>query len=128
MRFGMNFVAQGGVRSENSEKLEFDDLLSENGVLLRSQGFQHEAKMVPKRPERRKRGREEAKREQRSAKSALKSVLGALWGEFLRFRGSLGEARWNARLLLPYLTGPAFRRIWALKVRKSAVRYLVFAM
>ena len=78
--------------------------------------------MVPKRPERRKRGREEAKREQRSAKSALKSVVGALWGDLLRFQGSLGEGRWNARLLLTYLAEPAFRRVWALKVRKSAVR------
>ena len=66
-------------------------------MFLRSQGLQNEAKIIPKRPERRKRGREEAKREQRSAKSALKSVLGALWGDLLRFRGSLGEGRWTAR-------------------------------
>ena len=69
---------QGGVQSENSDKLEFDDPLNENAMFLRSQGLQNEAKMVPKRPERRKRGREEAKREQRSAKSALQSVVGAL--------------------------------------------------
>ena len=110
-RFGMSFVSQSGVRRENSEKLEFDDLLNENAMFLRSQGLQHEAKMVPKRPERRKRGREEAKREQRSAKSALLSVLGALWGDLLRFRGSLGEGRWNARLGLTCLAGPAFRRV-----------------
>ena len=29
-RFGMNVVTQGCVRSENSEKLEFDDPLNEN--------------------------------------------------------------------------------------------------
>ena len=104
------------------EKLEFDDPLNENAMFLRSQGLQNEAKMVPKRPERRKRGREEAKREQRGVKSVLESVVGALWGDILRFRGSLGEARWNARLLLPYLAEPAFRRVWAPKVRKSAVR------
>ena len=94
----MNFVTQGCVRSETSEKLEFDDPLNENAMFLRSQGLQNEAKMVPKRPERRKRGREEAKREQRSAKRALESVLGALWGDILRFRGSLGEGRWSSPL------------------------------
>ena len=121
-RLEMIFLSPGDAEGETSEKLEFDDLLNENAMFLRSQGLQNEAKMVPKRPERRKRGREEAKREQRSAKSALQSVLGALWGDVLRFRGSLGEARWNARLLLPYLTEPAFRRLWALKVTKSAVK------
>ena len=121
-RFGMILGTQGGVRSENSEKLEFDDPLNENAMFLRSQGLQNEAKMVPKRPERRKRGREEAKREQRSAKSALESVLGALWGDVLRFRGSPREGRWSARLGFPYLADPAFRRVWALKARKSAVR------
>ena len=118
----MNFGTQGGVRSENSEKLEFDDPLNENAMFLRSQGLQNEAKMVPKRAKKRKKSREEGKREQRSAKRALESVLGALWGELLRFRGSLGEGRWNARLGLPYLAEPDFRRVWALKVRKSAGR------
>ena len=115
---GVNFVTQGCVRSETSGKLEFDDPLNENAMVLRSQGLQNEAKMVRKRTEKRKKSREEGKRGQRSAKSALESVLGALWGDILRFRGSLGEARWNARLLLPYLAGPAFRRDWAPKVRK----------
>ena len=101
-RFGMILETQGGVRSETSEKLEFDDHLNENAMFLRSQGFQNEAKMVPKRAEKRKKSREEAKREQRSAKSALQSVLGALWGDILRFRGSLGEGRWSSRLLLSY--------------------------
>ena len=91
-------------------------------LMLRSQGLQNEAKMVPKRPERRKRGREDAKKELRIATSALQGVLGALWGDFLRFRGSLGEGRWNARLGLTPLAEPAFRRVWALKVRKSVVR------
>ena len=119
---GMNFVTQGCVRSETSEKLEFDDLLNEYVMFLRSRGLQNDAKLVPKRAEKRQRGREEAKREQRSAKSALESVLGALWSDILRFRGSLGEARWNARRGLTRLAGPAFRRVWALKVRKSCVR------
>ena len=113
---------QGGVQIENNEKLEFDDPLNGNGRFLRSQGLQNEAKMVPKRAEKRKKSREEGKREQRSAKRALESVLGALWGDILRFRGSLGEARWNARLGLANLADPAFRRVWAPKVRKSAVR------
>ena len=113
---------QGGVRSENSEKLEFADPLNEHATFLKSQGLQHEAKMVPKRAEKRKKSREEGKREQRSTKRALESVLGALWGDILRFRGSLGEGRWSARLGLTYLADPAFRRVWAPKVRKSAVR------
>ena len=67
----MIFLSPGDVEGETSEKLESDDLLYKNVMLL-------EAKTVPKRPERRQRGREAAKREQRSATSALKSVLGAL--------------------------------------------------
>ena len=78
--------------------------------------------MVTKRPEKRQRGREEAKSEQRSAESALESVLGALWSDILRFRGSPGEGRWSARLGLANLSDPAFRRVLALKARKSAVR------
>ena len=77
-RLGVIFLSPGDAEGETSEKLEFDDPLHENAMFSRSQGLQNEAKMVPKRPERRKRGREEAKREQRSAKSALESVLGAL--------------------------------------------------
>ena len=101
-RLGMIFGTQGGVRSENSEKLEFDDRLDENAMFLKSQGLQNEAKMVPKRAEKRKKSREEGKREQRSAKRALESVLRALWGDILRFRGSLGEGRWSSRLDLTY--------------------------
>ena len=33
---------QGGVRSENSEKLEFDDPLHENVMFLKSQGLENE--------------------------------------------------------------------------------------
>ena len=70
----MSFVSQGGFHHENSEKLEFDDPLNENAMFLRSQGLQHEAKMVLKRAEKRKKSREEGKGEQRSAKHLLKSV------------------------------------------------------
>ena len=118
----MIFSSPGDVEGETSEKLESDDPLNGNAMFLRSQGLQNEPKMVPKRPERRKRGREEVKREQRSAKSALQSVVGALWGDVLRFRGSLGEGRWTARLLWANLSARAFRRVGALKVRKSGVR------
>ena len=121
-RFGLIFLSPGDAEGETSEKLEFDDPLNENAMFLKSPGLQKEVKMVTKRPEMRKRGREEAKREQRGAESALESVLGALWGDILRFRGSLGEGRWNARLGLTNLSDPAFRRVWAPKVRKSAVR------
>ena len=120
--WGMIFALPSSLRGENSEKLEFDDPLNENAMFLRSEGLQDEAKMVPKRAERRKTSREDAKREQRSATIALQSVLGALWGDVLRFRGSPREGRWSARLGFPYLTDPAFRRVWAPKVRKSAVR------
>ena len=65
---------QGVVQSENSDKLEFVDLLNENAMFLRSQGFQHEAKMVPKRAEKRKKSREEGKGEQRSAKHLVQTV------------------------------------------------------
>ena len=121
-RFGMILGTQGGVRSENSEKLEFDDRLNENAMFLRSQGLQNEVKMIPKRAEKKKKSREEGKREQRSAKRGLESVLRALWGDTLRFRGSPGEGRWSSRLDLYYWPEPAFRRGWALKVSKSGVR------
>ena len=64
-RFGVMFVSQGGFRRENSEKLEFDDHLNENAMFLRSQGIQHETKMVQKLVERRKKSEEEAQREER---------------------------------------------------------------
>ena len=119
---GMNFVTQGCVRSETSEQLEFDDPLYENAMFLKSQGLQNEVRIIPTRPEKRQRDREEAKSDQRIAKSSFESVLGALWSDILRFRGSLGKGRWNARRGLTYLADPAFRRVWAPKVRKSAVR------
>ena len=76
--------------------------------MLRPQELQNQAKMVPKRAEKRKKSREEGKREQRSAKRALESVLGALWGDILRFRGSLGEGRWSSRLDLPTWSTSSF--------------------
>ena len=45
---GVNFVTQGCVRSETSEKLEFDDPLNENAMFLRSQGLQNGAPGTPK--------------------------------------------------------------------------------
>ena len=56
-RFGTILGTQGGVRSENSDKLEFDDPLNENARFLRSQGLQNEVKIVPKRTEKRKKSR-----------------------------------------------------------------------
>ena len=61
----MIFGTQGGVQSENSDKLEFDDILNENAMLLRSQGLQNDTKMVPKQAEKRQKSREEAEREPR---------------------------------------------------------------
>ena len=77
-RLGVIFLSPGDAEGETSEKLEFDDPLNENTMFLRSQGRNNEAKIVPKRAKRRQRGREEAKRQQRSAKSVLQSVVGAL--------------------------------------------------
>ena len=59
-RFGfflLMFETQGGVRSENSEKLEFDDRLTDHAMFLRSQGLRNETKIVPKRAKRRKKSR-----------------------------------------------------------------------
>ncbi len=70
----MIFGTQGGVQSENSDKLEFANPLNENAMFLRSQGLQNEAKMVPKRAEKRKKNREEGKGEQRSAKYLVQTV------------------------------------------------------
>ena len=60
--FGDDFLSPGKVQSENSDKLEFADRLSENAMFLRSQGLQNEAEMVPKRAGKRKKSREEGKR------------------------------------------------------------------
>ena len=70
----MMFLSPSDVQCENSEKLEFDDHLNGNAMFLRSQGLQNEAKMVPKRAEKRKKSREEGKGEQSSAQHLLKSV------------------------------------------------------
>ena len=104
------------------ESLNLVSFSNANAVFSSSQGLQNDVKIVPKRAERREQSREEAKREQRSAKSALESVLGALWGDVLRFRGSSREGRWSARLGFPDLADPAFRRVWVPKARKSVVR------
>ena len=48
---------QGGVQSENSEKLEFDDPLNENARFLTTKELQNEVKIVPKRTEKRKKSR-----------------------------------------------------------------------
>ena len=47
-RLGVIFLSPGDVQSENSEKLEFDDLLIENAMFLRSQGLQNGAPGTPK--------------------------------------------------------------------------------
>ena len=85
-RFGMIFVSQSGVRRENSEKLEFDDLLNENAMFLRPQGFQNKTKMVPKLANRRKKSREEAKREQRVPWEPSRPA----WGRFPSISSSSG--------------------------------------
>ena len=66
---------QGGVRSENSEKLEFDDPLNENAMFLRSQGLQNEAPRLPKPPQ--------------EIFWTPKGTLRALWGWFWEALGAL---------------------------------------
>ena len=78
--------------------------------------------MVAKRADKRKKSREGGKREQSRAKRALESVLGALWSDILRFRGFPGGGSVEFAAGLGDLVEPAFRRGWALKVSKSAVR------
>ena len=78
---------QGGVRSENSEKLEFDDPLNENAMFLRPQGFQNKTKMVPTLANRRKKSREEAKREQRVPWEPSRPA----WGRFPSISTSSGK-------------------------------------
>ena len=51
---GMIVLSQGGVRRENNEKLESDDLLNENAMFLRSQGLPNDTHMQPKLAERSK--------------------------------------------------------------------------
>ena len=80
-RFWLVFVPPGGVRRENGDKLEFDDPLNEIAIFSRPQGSHNELKLVPKRPERRKKSREDANREQRREEKWQESVRGALWGE-----------------------------------------------
>ena len=77
----MVFVPPGGVRRENGDKLEFDDPLNEIDMSSRPQASQNELKLVPKRPEKRKKSREDANREQRREQKWQESVRGALWGE-----------------------------------------------
>ena len=68
------FVLPGSVRGENSEKLEFDDHLDENAWLLRSQGLQNGAKMVPKRAEEGKKSREPREKRKKYADECLGSA------------------------------------------------------
>ena len=70
----MLFVPPGGVRRENCDKLEFDDPLNEIAMFSRPQASQNELKLVPKRPERRKKSREDANREQRREQQLQESV------------------------------------------------------
>ena len=63
----MIFVLPGGVRGENSDKPEFDDLLNENALFSSFQGLQHDTKMVPKRPERRKKSRARTEKREKYA-------------------------------------------------------------
>ena len=73
-RFGMIFGTQGGVRSENSDKLEFDDPLNENAMFLSLQRLQNEPKMAPMRAEERKKSRECREKREKYADECLRSA------------------------------------------------------
>ena len=70
----MIFVLPNSLRGENSDKLEFDDALNENARFLRSQGLQHEVKMVPKRAEGRQKSRESTEKRKKYADERLGSA------------------------------------------------------
>ena len=57
----MIFVLSGGVRGENSDKLDVDYLFNAKAMFLRCQGLENKTKIVSKRSEKRKKNREEAK-------------------------------------------------------------------
>ena len=70
----MMFVLSGGVRRENSEKLEFDDPLNEDARFLKSQGLQNEVDMLPKRAEGRQKSRESTEKRTKYADERLGSA------------------------------------------------------
>ena len=70
----MIFVFPSSLWGENSEKLDFDDPLNENARFLRSQGFQNEVKIVPKRAEERKKSRERREKRKKYADECLGSA------------------------------------------------------
>ena len=70
----MIFVLPGSVRTENSEKLEFDDHLNEKAWFFKSQGVQNEVKIVPKRAEEKKKSRERREKRKKYADECLGSA------------------------------------------------------
>ena len=84
----MVFVPLGGVRRENCDKLEFDELLNEIAMFSKPQASQNELKLVPKGAERRKESRKNVNGEQRREQTLQESVRGALWVEIWAPRGS----------------------------------------
>ena len=77
----MMFVLSGGVRRENSEKLEFDDPLNENARFLRSQGLPKEVKIVPKRTEESKKSRASPEKSAQVCRRVLRERSGAFLRE-----------------------------------------------
>ena len=92
------FLSPGKVQSENSDKLEFDDPLNENAMLLKSQELRNEDNMVPKRARRGRRAEKKPK-ESREAQNVLSRAYRGetkvrsktLRGDILRCLGSLGQ-------------------------------------
>ena len=59
---------------------------------------QNESKSVKKEKKRAEKREKEAEKRKKCARERLGSALGAPWGDFLRFLGSLEKVRWSAWL------------------------------
>ena len=77
-RLGVIFLSPGDAEGETSEKLEFDDPLNENAMLLRSQRLQNDAKIIKTAREEEKTQRRNKKRTEERKKSARERLGSAL--------------------------------------------------
>ena len=77
----MMFVLSGGVRRENSEKLEFDDPLNEHARFLTTKELQNEVKIVPKRTEEMKKSRDSSEKSAQVCRRVPRERSGAFLRE-----------------------------------------------
>ena len=105
----MIFVLSGGVRGENSEKLEFEDTLNENVMFLRPRRLQNEVEMVQKRPERRKKSRARTEKREKYADDRPGSVRERSRADRRPLGGEGRKSAGAIRLLRTNLLFPRFR-------------------